>query len=443
MRLKLRVPLFVLIGIAIVYGAAKGAMYLRVKSTMDDLVQQASAQAEITYQGIGTDLINGAASVEGIEVRPLQFEQSVFIEQVRFASDDRWALLTGADWQSRQQPPPAQMSLSLIGIRLPLDAAMLETLQQQADAQAALSGQPPLHACDGGMNLDPQLLSELGFEELTVDVDLDYRFNELAERLTANMAFDVHNMQSVQMSVEFDGLIPQDLHSGDAARAGLADIDMRITVPRSFGDRYMKQCAKRKQQTVDSYREALLQRMFADLQQVGVTLGTGLQQAMSDYYRDWGEMRVRVHPDKPLGMLQMMSVTPDRLIDMLGVSLFINQAPVADLDFSFDMQQLARLQSDPAPQGEYDPLAAPPLPKRVRIIRRYETVPLGLLDQQIGEAVKIQPFGQPLREGTLVAIRDGEAVVEQRTHGGSVTSYVRLDDIESLQVQRVEQKPLQ
>ena len=47
--------------------------------------------------------------------------------------------------------------------------------------------------------------------------------------------------------------------------------------------------------------------------------------------------------------------------------------------------------------------------------------------------VKVKPRGQPLREGVLKRIVDGEAEVEQNLHGGQYTVYVPLAQIESVQ----------
>ncbi len=82
-------------------------------------------------------------------------------------------------------------------------------------------------------------------------------------------------------------------------------------------------------------------------------------------------------------------------------------------------------------------------PARVRIVRRFVPVSVGVLDQYLGQTVRIRPDAQPAREGVLVAIVNGEAQIEQRTHGGKVTSYVPLDRIRSLEVMQEKRQPLQ
>ena len=91
---------------------------------------------------------------------------------------------------------------------------------------------------------------------------------------------------------------------------------------------------------MDAYRERLLQEMQTGFAQVGVVLGQGLAAAMEELYRDCGELRITVLPEKPLGMLQLMTLSPDTLASTLGLSLYVNDRLGPDLGFRFDPQLL-------------------------------------------------------------------------------------------------------
>ena len=236
-------------------------------------------------------------------------------------------------------------------------------------------------------------------------------------------------------------VLPQDLQGQRVSMPALVRADMRVRVAREFGDRFMKLCAGRAGVTVDSFRARLLDDLQAQFAQVGMVLGPGLLQAMDDLYRDWGEVRLRVFPEKPLGVLEMMMMpSPQSLVSTLGLSLYVNDRPVPDLDFKLDLQLLQRdlgFESEwPQPESESS------APNLVRLTRNYEPVALAMLDQYIGSGVRIKPFEQPMREGTLSGIVNGEALVEQRTYGGKLTSYVSLDRIESAEVLVVKKTPL-
>ena len=66
--------------------------------------------------------------------------------------------------------------------------------------------------------------------------------------------------------------------------------------------------------------------------------------------------------------------------------------------------------------------------------REYENMPVGRISAHVDKRVKIKPRGQPLREGVLKRIVNGEAEVEQTLHGGKFTVFVPVSQIESMQV---------
>jgi len=438
MRISYKTPIILLLLVAAGFLLVKGLMYMRVKSMMDDLVEQAASEAEITYSGISTEL-TGAATVEGIRVRPLALQQAVQIDRAYFSSDDPWALVTGGNW--REDDPPEQMQFALQGVRVALDDQMIEAIKAQAALQG---GEAPQSTCmDGFNNLDPEMLRELGFEEMVMDANMEYRFDVPAERLHATFGFELLNIQSAQMSVELDGVVPQDVQQQRLSAPSLASAEMSVDMNKDFGERYLGLCAQRAGSTPEAYRNDLLERMQQELAAAGVTLGDGLQQAMADIYREWGELRIRVRPSKPLGPMQMLQIGPQNFVDQLGISLRINDQPVPDLSFDFDMQQLFRQ----AQGGDSAAVSAGPgsrpAPKRVRVTRRYEQVALARLEDHIGGMVRIKPVGQPLRSGQLIAIAQGDAQIRQRAHGGSFTSHVPLREIELVEVQVVERNPVE
>ncbi len=438
MRRPYKIPIIFLLVVAGAFLLVKGLMYLRVKSMVDDFVQQASDSAEVTYSGISTEL-TGGASVEGIRIRPLPLEQAVEIDRVHFTSDDPWALITGGDW--REDPPPEQMKFALYGVRVALDDQLIEAMeaQQPAVQAGAAAGET---ACLDGFNIDPRMLRELGFDELLMDAHMAYQFDVPDERLNATVGFDLMHIESAEMSVELSGVVPQDVQQQRLTAPSLASAEMRVEVSRNFGERYMELCAKLAGKEPEAYRDALLDRMQQELASTGVTLGAGLRQAMADLYTEWGELRIRMRPAEPLGPMQMLQMGPQNIVDTLGISLRVNDRPVTDLSFDFDMQELLRQAQGGAGAQQEGPGSAAPQPKRVRITRHYERVPLGSLEDHIGASVKIKPVGQPLRSGQLVAITAGEAQIRQLAHGGSFTSHVPLREIESLEVQVVERQTL-
>ena len=115
------------------------------------------------------------------------------------------------------------------------------------------------------------------------------------------------------------------------------------------------------------------------------------------------------------------------------MQLSLNDQPIGDASFTWqgpDTQALSALfgaeQADAATKAASQP-------RRILIRRDFEPVPVGDIGRYVDHKVTIKPRGQPLREGVLKRINDGEAEVEQSLHGGKFTVYVPLRDIESVQ----------
>lgn len=419
--------------------AFKVMMYLRVQSAMDEFAKDMAHVAELTYQDIETNF-TGGASVIGVSIRPLDVQEVVTIDRVQFASDNPLQFLLH---NISKENMPEQLTLNLQGLRVPLNEDLLQSLRQP-DPMSPLGIEQPQSGdiCDGGMNTDPVMLQALGFEQLLIDMHMHYRYDRAAESLFSEMSLDLMQVQSMDMSMTLENIKPSDLTSGQIQDLpALVSADWSIVTSRSFGDGFLRYCAKQNGQTTDQYLASQLRNIEQNLAASGVTLGYGLQQAIADFYQEWGEVRIRVYPSQPLTPLALMQINSDNFVQRLGLRLWINDHAVDDLTFEFDMERLmeqAELEIEPEPPV-YQPQKGP---QRIRITRQFEPVAVSQLPKYLGAEVKIKPMRQPLRQGQLIEINDGEAYIRQRAHGGNITSYVRLREIESVEVELVKRTPL-
>lgn len=439
MRRKSRNILIVIVLLVVaVPFAIKGLMYLRVKLAMDDFVDRAGSEVEITYGAIDTEL-KGAASVENIRITPLEFEHPIEISRLRLETGNPWTFIDPSQWRSQGgMKMPPQLRMDVQSVRIPMEKAVYESFRQRLEMQRQLGAQLP-DACES-FNLDPIQLKAMGFDHVTLDLDMNYRFYEADERLDVAMDFELYDIESVSLSMALEGVVPEDIEAGRVAGVRFVKADMRVRLEPEFGRRFVKHCAQRKQLTPEAYVDALIGYFRDNLQRTGITLGQELQHALEGYYREWGDIRLHVKPEEPIAPLQLMTIKPERLVQTLGISLFVNDKPVNDLDVRLDLQRMTKgVQAAPAEGTETGKSKAP---RRVRIIREFHPIAVQNLDQYLGSRVRIYPQGQPQREGALVAIVGGEVQVEQRAHGGSVTSYIPLKQIRSVEVEKLQRQPL-
>ncbi|MGB5638986.1 MAG: hypothetical protein WBM63_07685, partial [Sedimenticolaceae bacterium] len=133
----------------------------------------------------------------------------------------------------------------------------------------------------------------------------------------------------------------------------------------------------------------------------------------------------------PVGLPSLMFLPPAQLAKALSLRLSLNDEPITDTSFTWQQSGAKGLSGllgaeQPEVQNEGRP-------RRIIVRREYESVRVLDLASYIDHQVKIQPRGLPMREGSLKAISNGVAEVQQTLQGGKFTVYVPLADIESAQ----------
>jgi len=427
MRKKHLVPILLLAIVLSLPLLAKGVMYLRVKQAMDELVATSADRFEISYGAIDTEL-QGAASVSDIRIRPLQVQAAIEVGRVRLASDDPLALLIPDSWRGRARPQfPDELQLTAERIRIPLETAVQEALRQQATPLQQFTSQ----GC-ASFNVDPMQLRAMGFDYLTLGLDLAYRFYPADETLELRFGFDLEQVESISLSLQLNGLAPQIVQPEQLAAMRFAMADLRVRLEPAFGQRFVAHCAAEEGLAEEVYRERLLQDLRDNLRESGVTIGADLQGALRQFYREWGDIRIYINPEQPLAPLQLAGLEPAKLVQTLGVSLFVNERLVQNLDIRLDRDSQGL-------QGAEPPADA----ARHTIVREYLPVAPDRLSRYLGRVVRIHPEGQPVREGVLSTIVNGEAQVRRRTSGGSVTSHVPLKSIVRAEVEQIRRVPIE
>jgi hypothetical protein len=421
-----RVGNWVLIGLipVVLYGAVKGVLYYKTKQAVDGFVEQAAGQAEISYAGISTE-VTGAVAVDGISIKPLGEEAEVTIERVRLSSDDPLFFLLGGDWQPGRDAPPDSLGFEVMGIAMPLS---LQALQSPFTGPAAADGS----LCENGLQIQPPMLKAMGFEQFRMDMDGNYRIDKSQQTIDLGMHVDVTDIQSIRFDATLTDVDTETLGQGAPPNINLGRMEMVVNVSPEFGRQALKACAIGSELTLEQWQVSLAEQAIEQFKMVGLTLGNGLQQAVRDFYREWGEIEIVAAPREPVGMLSMMFLPPEQLFDALSLRLRINDKLVPDTRFTWkkpDADALAALlgqQQEAAPN-------VPQRPRRIVVRRAYEKVAVADLGRFMDHRVRITPREQPQREGVLKSIKYGIAEVEQTLHGGKYSAYVPIADIASIE----------
>lgn len=407
----------------LLYGGFKAVLYYNAKRTMDEMAQDVAGYADLRYGAISTEVL-GAVTVHDIEVQPLGSDEVIAVSALRLSSSDPLFFVRGGQWRAGEDPPPDRLAFDVRGIRLPLSAAVL-------DAAPGAAADP----CANGLNFDAPMLRQVGFAEVRIDIDGQYHLDRAERTLEFAINVGMHGVQSTEFAATLANVDPAMFGRGATPDISLARVSMAMRVTPEFGRRAVQACALGSEDTLDAWSERLAERALEQLEMVGLVLGSGLREAMRTFYRDWGEIRLVLAPQQPIAPLALMLLPPEQWADALALRLTINDRPVADTSLRWqqpDEAALAALLGRVA-EDEAAAAAAAKAPPRIIVRREYEPVRVADLGRFLDHQVKIKPVGQPVREGQLKRVANGEAEVEQSLHGGKYTVYVALDQIESVE----------
>ena len=393
--------------------------------------------ADIRYSDISTDL-RGAVTVSGISVQPMGFEDTIGIGAMRFASDDPLFFIRGSKLAPGEVDLPNSLSFHVTGVELPLSS---DIIQSAVDMKRAKGGGGSPGTCEQGLEIEPAFLAKMGFSELTMDLDGHFRVDEAASTLEVGMHMELHDIESVEVSATMNDVDVAALSQGTAPQFSLGRMSFRMRVSPEFGRRALKTCAVGTDASLEDWSGMLADKVLAQLQQQGISLGYGLRHALRRFYSDWGEFEVVAAPAQPVGLLSLMFLPPNQLADNLGLQMRLNGEPITDTSFTLVHPQGGGFAGLFAGQQARGGTASANKPRRVIVRRSYEGVPVKDIADYVGHQVQLKPHGQPLREGLLRSVGEGEVEVQQALHGGKYTVHVPRTQIESLKVLVREEVP--
>lgn len=121
------------------------------------------------------------------------------------------------------------------------------------------------------------------------------------------------------------------------------------------------------------------------------------------------------------------------MADALALRLVVNDQLITDTRFTWDRPAAPGLSALFGAEPEPETGKPKTKPRRIIVRRDYEQVSSADLASYIGKFVRIKPRSEPLREGLLRRIANGQAEVEQTLHGGKFTAFVPLAEIDSVE----------
>jgi hypothetical protein len=417
--------LYLLVVLVAVYAGIKAYVYFSVQGELDALASRLRPFAQFSYDGIASGL-QGSVAVEGVEIRSSGLPLPVRIARVSLEGPGPGFLFDAAAGFGVERIP-SWMRLTLQGAELSDVRDLLP-----ADLGSAAGGRPPPCSLSGLL----QRATAFQGERLPVvlDVTLEYRIDLLEGLGQLDFEYQLADGDALGIEVNVSRLSPP----GSMLVGALPRIDRIRVALRPDPERVrglVRDCAGKDRLTAGAFLDSLLARAPEQLvEDLGFLPGPGLRAALRRGLARPGETVLELGPiDDPMVLQpEVATLTPEQLIERLGVVLEVNGEPVEDLSFAT---------ADSVPVGSSRASASPGdagrVPRRKRVRARMLDTPVAELKTYLGREARIFVDNRPRpHKGILSAVQQDQISVEQRLLGGKMTVHLPLKEVVRAQVKR-------
>ena len=424
-----------LVVVVLAYGGIKAYMYYSLKNHVDRLAQQFSLFGQLKYGDLTTS-VKGSLAVEDLEIRIHGINDEMRIKAIRYQTPNLLYLLQ-AKKHFEQGRFPESMSLSIEGLNIGLFGEFTDRLEQIiSELNFQLQGVNPL--CGGRLFFGPRELRDMGYEEITSDIQMGYLFDPANALVIVSINSSTRDMAALEIQSIIEGI-------SNTSFTNMAQPDnpprLKATInytDQSYTKRQTEYCAGLSKLGINEYiaAEANQRPAYYGLTW-GIVPGPGLRQAYGAFLTNPGQIDVSLELPESVTPDNVHLFKPEDIPGLLNLQVSVNGEAVKDLSFDFYKGKKLDL------SGNIDrlfatPEAAPVAPLREKKIVKYETkyhtVPVSSLEKYVGEEVRLQTTSGKTRLGFLTKIGSNVAHVEQRVHRGRFTMTVPLGSIAKAEV---------
>ncbi len=420
-----------IIGLPIIIGAgAHWGLYFFTKYKLDTQISKVSSEARISYQNLVTDL-RGKITVSGITVLPHGQKQPIKIDRVGVTGPNAIELLKQYNPLTGSKGAPFFLRMDVLNARLELTPELVQMLDQQQRQSLIEQGRQWKGICEPGGSLSFGELYQLGYKELQLNLQTGYHFIKAQRKLQADLKINLQNMWDFQLDAALDGVNRLDMSSALGwFSAALRELTLVNKIYPSLGRRISAYCADQSGLTVLAYEATAAERFLMNLEQQGVTLSRSLQNAVRDYFTNWGALELHIKPAQPMPLMALMQLKSGQLKRRLGLSLRINNRLIRDMDIHMEKAEVLQAPTTPAPKKSKS-VKKPP---RVYYDWVYQSVSIAALPAYLDHNVSVKTVDGVNHHGILVDVDNEKISVQKTLSGGKFIAHIQKAKVASVKV---------
>jgi len=435
-----KIILFLLVVAAILFGGKFGLEYYYGKK-IDELIDQASAVADIKYQNvrIGTD---GSISINNLIIEPHTPQTLVRIDAITLFSSDILLPVNLTTFIKRAELPDE------LGVRIEdieYDPNVMANINQQNSCRHI---ETTLHASNAGIN---RLNANM---ELSINMTAN---NAVINVSSSDQTADMHT------STVLDSNILTARQSGSSVQS-IEEASIRYKLNKSIAEDIIQTCAQKLGISKEVYLETVVGSPFF-LQSTGAYYGSEASQAMKEFVQGDKWLTIDIKPNPQLERFDNLGFYKTKdIVRLLGLKLTLDAKdvplnifdlpkPIATNVTNEDQQENLTDEEKAAMElaEAKEKISAEVSPEEQRRIElkladaaasrtenySYKTTSVNSLKRYLNHSVILKRGADKKQiAGELIAVNGDVFTVETSQYGGKVILNVSLSDIVEAQTYR-------
>ncbi len=420
---KIVIALFIL-SIAL-FAIVKGSLWYFTQQFVDNQVFQAKPLAQISYKEIKTSF-TGSATVTGIKVYIPVLDESIIIESIKFIAPDLITLLS-LDSQLQNNELPESLTLLITGATLNLNGNIMQLIDNPDVEPTQLEVFSTL-ACGETYRIGSKELSAMGYDNLTSDIFLSYRYNARKKSLTYHFKNQVRDITHFNFSGDIKNITGIKSLSDKTAQPGSIALEV---IDDSYIVRKNRFCAAQGERKVAQYIDDHILQIEEYLLSYGVIPEEGLFNAYKSILETSGAIRLEADLSHLTGTTELMSFEPNDIIQFVRLKLFVNNKRINEISIDIDKEKLINTATNTEVELETpDEIKK----KRAIIIKKYRPVSVDNLSNFKGFRVKVTNNKGKQFKGTLKISQPNIYEVVSRLRSGNITYHIPINTIKKAEV---------
>jgi len=414
----------------ILYGLIKLAIWYSTKNSIDSFSSQYAGFVQLKYKNI-TSSIKGSVSINGITVFLPMFKESIHIKRIRLSTDNIITLLR-LTYKIESKDIPKSMGLLIEGAKIDLNSKLLNNT---IEATQTPSERLNTLACGEVVRFDEKVLKQMGYTDISTDINLNYQYDPLAKTLQLNMYESIDRFFSLDLSAQIKDIseIPDtnNVMMGMASSQALPKLGkVKLTLEDdSFITRKVNFCAKNNKSTAKEYITKHVKMVDKYLKQIGVKLHQSLLDAYHKSLSHPGNIILSMDFSGITNIMELSEFALDDILSQLGTEFLINNKSITPLSIQINKQRFAKATGNkPQEIKIHDPNV------KAKIIKKYHLVNKNNLKKYHRYPVIIKTTQGKTLKGKLSTKDPIRYEVITRTHGGEMGYFVGKAEIKSVQV---------